>query len=916
VLRFATLKLLKIPFFIKSSYMKKSLYTFLLLLVFLTVLTADKSKAAPAITLTTPTIAAANVNQGTNGVIVYAVKMKVSNTAVTVNNIQFKLSGNYDNNDLSYVYVYYNPTAPTLSGASYLTYSAATYAAPHTYSLTISRSLAVGEAGYFIISVNLSNTASDNKYIQINGGTDPVKFGYSVTSNVTNNQSNGVGKQTIQAADITLSAAIVNAANYNQGTTGVIVYAAKMKVSTEPLTVNNIQFKLEGTYNSSDLVYVYVYYNPTAPTLSGASYLTYSAANYAAPHTYSLNINRTLAVGEAGYFIISVNISNSGTDGKYMQINGDTNPVSFGFVTSPNITNNQANNAKKQTIQAADITLTSATIYAASHNQGTTGIIVYAAKMKVATEPVTVNNIQFKLGGNYDNNDLDYVYVYYNPSAPTLSGASYLTYSAATYSAPHTYSLNINRSLAVGEAGYFIISVNLNHTATDNKYIQINGDTDPVIFGYTTSPNKTNSQSNKAQKQTIQAADITLTTAITNAGNYNQGTIGVIVYAAKMKVATEPVTVNNIQFNLGGNYDNNDLDYVYVYYNPTAPTLSGASYLTYSTATYSAPHLYSLNINRSLAVGDAGYFIISVNINHTGSDSKYIQINGDTNPITFGFTTAPHVTNSQANNAKKQTIQAAEITLTTATTGASSIAKNSTGNIVYAAKMKVATEPVTVNNIQFNLAGSYDNDDLTYVYIYYNPSAPSLSGASYLTYAAATYSSPHTYGLNINRSLAIGEAGYFIISVNVSSTATTGHTVKINGATDPVQFGYTTGPIVMDNQANNAGAKTIAASFAKDGEISSEDMIAGKSSINLHKIFPNPANASFSFSLNGNKNENIIAQLTGRSGNILIEKNISVNKGLNQYTMKVSSFLSGVYYLVIINTNGEILSKQQVIIQH
>ena len=93
-------------------------------------------------------------------------------------------------------------------------------------------------------------------------------------------------------------------------------------------------------------------------------------------------------------------------------------------------------------------------------------------------------------------------------------------------------------------------------------------------------------------------------------------------------------------------------------------------------------------------------------------------------------------------------------------------------------------------------------------------------------------------------------------------------------------------------------------------------MIAGKSSINLKNIFPNPANASFSFSLNGKKNENIKAQLTNRSGNVLIEKNISVNKGLNQYTMNVSSFLSGVYYLVITNKNGEIISKQQIIIQH
>ena len=79
--------------------MKKILYSFLPLLAFLTVLSAN-AIAAPAITLTTPAIAAANVNQGTTGVIVYAVKMKVANAAVTVNNIQFKLNGNYDNNDL------------------------------------------------------------------------------------------------------------------------------------------------------------------------------------------------------------------------------------------------------------------------------------------------------------------------------------------------------------------------------------------------------------------------------------------------------------------------------------------------------------------------------------------------------------------------------------------------------------------------------------------------------------------------------------------------------------------------------------------------------------------------------------------------------------------------------------------------
>ncbi len=144
----------------------------------------------------------------------------------------------------------------------------------------------------------------------------------------------------------------------------------------------------------------------------------------------------------------------------------------------------------------------------------------------------------------------------------------------------------------------------------------------------------------------------------------------------------------------------------------------------------------------------------------------------------------------------------------------------------------------------------------------------------------------------------MGEAGFFIITVNVRATATSGHTVKINGSTDPVIFGFTTAPNITDNQSNTAGTKTIS-SFAKSADESEENLIAGKSSTSLNKIFPNPANSSFSFSLNGNKNENIKAQLTGRSGNILIEKNISINKGMNQFTMNVSSFLSGVYYLVI-----------------
>ncbi|MEP6465958.1 MAG: hypothetical protein ABJB05_06615, partial [Parafilimonas sp.] len=336
----------------------KTKFYFLLMSLFALIFTTNKATAAPKVTLTTTTIAAANINQGATYNVVYAVNMKVTVSAVTINKIDFTLSGTHDNSDLTYAYIYYNATSPVISGATYLGYAAATYSGPHSYSVNISKAMAVGDEGYFIIAVSLTNSATDNHTIFINGATTPVVFGYSVSTTVTNSQSNKAKAQTIQAADITLTSATVAAADINQGTTYDVVYAAKMKVLTEPTTVNNIQFTLSGNHDNNDLTYAYIYYNATSPVISGATYLGYAVATYAAPHTYSVSVSKAMAVGDQGYYIVAVNVSNTATDNHTVLINGATNPMVFGFTTAPNITNSQTNKAKAQTIQAADITLT------------------------------------------------------------------------------------------------------------------------------------------------------------------------------------------------------------------------------------------------------------------------------------------------------------------------------------------------------------------------------------------------------------------------------------------------------------------------------------------------------------------------------------------------------------------------------
>jgi hypothetical protein len=95
-----------------------------------------------------------------------------------------------------------------------------------------------------------------------------------------------------------------------------------------------------------------------------------------------------------------------------------------------------------------------------------------------------------------------------------------------------------------------------------------------------------------------------------------------------------------------------------------------------------------------------------------------------------------------------------------------------------------------------------------------NNTAPSLSGAFVLANnIPATFSGPHTYSTGFTfagqQTIAAGGTGYFIVVVNVDAAGTSGNTVKIDGAANPVTFTYTTVPPVTNNQTDVSGIQTI-----------------------------------------------------------------------------------------------------------
>ena len=716
-------------------------------------------------------------------------------------------------------------------------------------------------------------------------------------------------------ANVTLTTTAVAADTIYQGTSSNIVYIVKMDVSTTTVTVNNIQYTVSGTHDADDFTATTVYFN-TSPNLTGATYLGQTTAAFAAPHTYSIGVNKQMTAGTSGYFIIMFNTSNTATDNNTIQINGQTNPVIFSFTSATTLTNSQTNAAGVQTIQAADIALSTSAVAADTIYQGSNSNIVYIVKMKnTKMSSVVVNNIQYTLSGTNDADDFTATAVYFN-TVPSLSGASYLTQSTANFASPHTYSLGMYKLMNRGDSGYFIITINVSNTATDNNTMQLNGKTNPVVFSYGTAPNVTSNQTNIAGLQTIQAADITINTTAVAADTIYQGSNSNIVYIVKMKNSKmSSVIVNTIQYSVDGTHDADDFTYTTVYFN-TVPSLTGASYLSQANANFAAPHTYSLSMYKLMNRGDSGYFIITVNVSNTATDNHTIQLNGKTNPVVFSYGTAPNITSNQTNIAGVQTIQAAEVALSSSSVAAGNIARNSNSNIIYIVKADVsAMDNVIVNNIQYTFTGTHDADDLTYTTVYFN-TAPNLTGASYLGQLTATFAAPHTYSMNIYKLLSRGTSGYFIITVNVNAAGTLGHTVQVNGATNPVLFSYTTAPNSTNNQTNVAGVKTISATmpFANTTGTETTNASAKAKPISVN-VYPNPASDWLKINFRTDISQAISMRLSNDAGTVIKTENINTIIGNNDITVDTRSIAAGTYYITL-NTKDELLLTEKVIIRH
>jgi hypothetical protein len=139
--------------------------------------------------------------------------------------------------------------------------------------------------------------------------------------------------------------------------------------------------------------------------------------------------------------------------------------------------------------------------------------------------------------------------------------------------------------------------------------------------------------------------------------------------------------------------------------------------------------------------------------------------------------------------------------------------KGSSNNILYVLEItNNLSTSITVTNVSFTLLGTFVNADVqsTGAGLWYGAN-PNLTGAG-LDYGigGGGVTSGYSPSLAVSHTIVAGDTRYFIVTVNVNaSTATTGNTFLMNGATTPIILTITGSPAQTNNQSNISPIVTV-----------------------------------------------------------------------------------------------------------
>jgi hypothetical protein len=144
--------------------------------------------------------------------------------------------------------------------------------------------------------------------------------------------------------------------------------------------------------------------------------------------------------------------------------------------------------------------------------------------------------------------------------------------------------------------------------------------------------------------------------------------------------------------------------------------------------------------------------------------------------------------------------------------------------------------------------------------------------------------------------------------VEAGSISGSGQTAQVTWSS-----GFTGTAQVSVRGVNECGAGPNSQTYPVS--VYSSQGIGDKNVISGIKLFPNPNDGIFTLQLNSGKEQEIRMQISTSGGNKILESKEIIQAGLYQKNFNLSTLPGGTYYLVIIDSRGRMLSRQQVVVQ-
>ncbi|MFC3812730.1 3-coathanger stack domain-containing protein [Lacihabitans lacunae] len=380
-------------------------------------------------------------------------------------------------------------------------------------------------------------------------------------------------------------------------------------------------------------------------------------------------------------------------------------------------------------------------------------------------------------------------------------------------------------TVSPGEERYLYLRASIKPTATVGHTIRINGMSNPAVAEFLPlGTTFTNPNIDNAGIATIASKSIKLETTIIPTSNMFPS-VSSHIYTMKVTSTGGDHKIKSFNFPFTGTLPASELS--------TSVQLLQNTVNDISTATNAIPIYCSASTTISIGGGSINNILIN-----NGACSIYWPTVGDgetkyfflkVTPKSTALTASTYITNANSNppsiiteepavipinlqsGTGTQTIVQPSLTLSTETLAATNVYKNESP-ILYKLKIDPSTSNAVLNSLSFKTRGTYLPADISNFRIAYGTVSDitSLLGPGATRTAASGPNIENVSFTGINLTIMAGTPTYIYVLGKISSTATVGRLIKINGSTDPITTTFTTAGAAIDNfQTDGAGSRSI-----------------------------------------------------------------------------------------------------------